>query len=133
MTLQKIFNTLEVMAQDVTPVAAARIAAAVVYKGDVISFGINEQKSDPFQAKYSKNALAIYRHAETSAIKKALKRLTPEELSRSTLHVCRVKYNRKGKFIRGLARPCEGCQKAITKFNINNVYFSCDGPEIKRL
>ena len=62
-------NVLSRMAADiVSPVGGnARLAACVVYKNDIVSFGLNEKKSHPFQAKYGKNSDAVYLHAETSA------------------------------------------------------------------
>jgi tRNA(Arg) A34 adenosine deaminase TadA len=129
-------SLLEKMAEDVVPVANARITAAISYKGDIISFGMNELKSDPFQAKYSKNEQAIYRHAETSAIKNAIKRAGKLDLSDYTLHVCRIKYDDaprgKKRFIRGLARPCEGCSKAIKRFGIKNTFYTCDDGSIEK-
>ena len=90
----RYINVLSRMAADITsPVGGnARLAACVVYKNDIVSFGLNEKKSHPFQAKYGKNSDAVYLHAETSAIKNALKYLSVEELADSSLYVCRVKF-----------------------------------------
>ena len=72
----KYLSVLEKMAEAV-PAAShrglrARLAACVVYKRDIVSFGINQLKSHPFQAKFSKNEDSIFLHAETDAIKNAL-------------------------------------------------------------
>lgn len=118
------------------PILRTRVAACLVYKNEIMSFGINRLKSHPFQAKFSKNSKSIFLHAETDAIKNALKRMTVEEISKSTLYVCRIKYNSSGKrkqFIAGLAYPCDGCQKAIATFNIKKVCYTCDDGGYKYL
>lgn len=127
----KYMNVLSKVAADISnPVGGnARLSACIVYKGDIVSFGINEMKSHPFQAKYGKNADSVFLHAETSAIKNALKYITQEELEKATLYVCRVKYMdyTKKQMIFGLSKPCPGCFRCINTFNIKNVVFSLDG------
>ena len=46
----KIFNETFKLAQAVEPVRGARIAAAVVHRGKIISYGFNHKKSHPFQS-----------------------------------------------------------------------------------
>lgn len=127
----KYMNMLSKVASDIIqPVGGnARLSACVVYKGDVVSFGINEMKSHPFQAKYGKNSDSVYLHAETSAIKNALKYITQEELEKATLYICRVKFMdyTKKQLIFGLSRPCSGCFRCISTFNIRHVVYSLDG------
>lgn len=124
----KFLNLLSKIATDIPNPYKTRIAAAVVYRGDVISIGINQKKSHPFQAKYSKHPESVYLHAETAAIKNAIKYLTVEELKDSILYVCRVKYydHTKRKMVFGLASPCPGCQKCIATFGIGTVIYSLD-------
>jgi tRNA(Arg) A34 adenosine deaminase TadA len=125
----KILNLLAKMAITVTPVANARFASAIVYKNDVVSFGTNAHKSHPFQARFGKNQDSIYLHSEINAIYNALKQTTTEILSKSTLYICRVKYESEFKenFIFGLSKPCLGCSRAISEFKIKNVIYSLDG------
>jgi len=106
----------------------ARLAACVVYKNDIVSFGINEMKSHPFQAKWGTNKEAIFLHAEVSAIKNALKQISLKEFEKSTLYVCRVRYEdwTKQKIVFGLSRPCDGCIRCISTFNLRSVYYSLD-------
>lgn len=118
-----IIKTLTRIAEDVAPVSNARIAAAIVYKGDIISIGVNSYKTDPLQAKYSKNEHAIYLHAEIAAIKKAKKILTNDQLRKSELFIVRRKTNN-GVFCDGLAKPCSGCQRAIETYGISKVHYS---------
>lgn len=118
-----IIKALTRIAEDVAPVSNARIAAAIVYKGDIISIGVNSYKTDPLQAKYSKNEHAIYLHAEIAAIKKAKKILTNDQLRKSELFIVRRKTNN-GVFCDGLAKPCSGCQRAIETYGISKVHYS---------
>jgi deoxycytidylate deaminase len=111
------------------PELTARLAAAIVYKGDIISIGVNKKKSHPFQLKYSKMPMSIFLHAETDAIKNAVKRVDLNTLSRSTLYISRVKYydSSRQQVLYGLAKPCDGCEKAIATFNIKHVCYSLNG------
>jgi tRNA(Arg) A34 adenosine deaminase TadA len=116
---------LSLLAEDVTPVGGQRIAACIVFKNKIVSFGTNNKRSDPFAVKYQKNPHAIYLHAETSAIKRSLKFLTPKQLRKSTLYICRVS-NKDGSW--ALAAPCLGCRRAIIEYGIKNIVFTV-GPE----
>lgn len=124
----KYMNLLAKMAVAVQPVAQARMAACLVFQNEIISFGVNQRKSHPFQALYGTNKDSIFLHAETDCIKNALKLITVEDLTKSTLYICRVKYEActKSKFIFGLAKPCPGCSRAIANFGIRNVFYSLD-------
>jgi tRNA(Arg) A34 adenosine deaminase TadA len=117
------------MAISVTPVANARMASAIVIKNDIIAFGVNNKKTHPMQAKYSKHCECVWMHAEITAIKNALKIIDIEQLTKATLYVARVKYtdSSKKKLIQGLAKPCSGCKMAIAAFDIRNVVYSVDG------
>lgn len=116
----RILNVLSSVASSVDRVANARLAAGLLYKGDFVSIGTNQSKSHPFQAQFTKHHEAIYLHAETDAIKNGLKVLSLTELSKCTLFVCRIKQDQSF----GLARPCEGCMRAIANFDIRRVYYT---------
>jgi hypothetical protein len=113
----------------------ARLAACLVYKNNIISYGINQMKSHPFQARFSRNSESIYLHAETDCIKNALRIIDINEISKSTLYICRIKYcdTSKKQLIWGLSKPCNGCAKAIATFNIKNVVYTCDNGFYKYL
>lgn len=123
---EKYMNILSKVAITVEPVAQARIAACIVYKNEIISFGINKKKSHPFQAKFGKNKDSIYLHAENDCIKNALRNLSVDEVAKSTLYICRVKFDMTKNFVFGLAKPCPGCARAIASFGIKNVIYSND-------
>jgi tRNA(Arg) A34 adenosine deaminase TadA len=128
MNRDQINEILFKLAQDMTPVANARIAAAIVLKGRIVSFGFNTYKTHPLAKLYSKNAFSVSLHAELMAIKNALKVVTPLDLERCSLYVVRVKYTDKTKTqeTTGLAKPCSGCAKAILAFNLREVIYSAD-------
>lgn len=130
---QKYLGILFKLAQDVAPVASARIAAAVVYRNEIVSFGVNQMKTHPFQNRFSKNSQSIFLHAETDAIKNALKYIDREELSKCSLYICRAKNNDNKKFVFGLSKPCVGCMRAIATFDIKKCIFSCDDGNYKEL
>lgn len=124
----KYLENLAKLAEDMTPVNSFRVAACIVYRNDVISYGFCSKKTHPFQKKFSKNELAISIHAENAAIVNALKKIEAKDFKKTTLYVARVKKEKphSNKFVFGLAKPCPGCMKAITAFGIKQVYFTCD-------
>lgn len=93
-----------------------RVLAIGLYKGSIISYGINHYtKSHPTQKKYALLANQpdrIFLHAEIDCINKAKKPI-------DTMIVLRV--NKVGNFVN--AMPCPICQKALEKGNIH-VYHS---------
>ena len=123
-----IFNETFKLAQSLEPVRGARISAAVVRKGKVVSFGYNHKKTHPFQAKFCKNKDAVFFHAEVHAIKNALKIICVDDLSKCDLYIVRAKRDRYNKrWLTGLSKPCSGCQKCIDLFDLNSVYYSKEG------
>lgn len=118
-------NTLFKLASSIEKVAGARIASSLVLKNSVLSFGFNQRKTHPFQAKFGKNVDSIYLHAEVDAIKNALKSYSLEDLKNSVLYICRSKTINK-LLVTGLAKPCDGCMRAIASFNIKRVVYSTD-------
>ena len=124
------YNILDILfetAKEVTPVANARVTSCIVFKGKIIAVGQCKEKTHPFQKQYSKHTEAIKLHAENDVIVKALKKISINDLKRSTLYVARAKkYNRGSKFIRGLAKPCTGCQSAIAAIGIKNVVYTTE-------
>ena len=131
----RYMNRLAEAAYNLSDCGNARHAACIVYKGDVIAYGINERKSHPFQAKYGKNEHSVFLHAETSAIKNALKIISTSELEKSTLYVCRVKWTDflKREMVFGLSKPCPGCFRCINTFNIKRVIYSLDNHNMAML
>jgi deoxycytidylate deaminase len=124
----KYLAILEKIAEDVEPVRSSKHSAAIVLKNNIISVGTNKIKTSPFQLRFAKNPAAIYLHAETCAICRAIKNISLDDLSRSTLYVLRVKKDRDaGKFVWGNSKPCDGCMTCISEFNINKLVYTIDG------
>jgi deoxycytidylate deaminase len=126
--ITEIFNETFKLAQSVEPVRGARIAAAVVRRGKVISYGYNHKKTHPFQTRFCKNPHAIFFHAEVHAIKNALKSVDVEDLYKCELYIVRAKRDKANrKWITGMSKPCSGCQKCIDLFDLKSVYYSIEG------
>lgn len=105
--------------------SSAKVVALITFKNRVISIGYNSEKTHPLQGQYQKNQHAIHIHAEIDAIRKAASILTPEQFTKSTMIIMRVKKN--GHW--GLSKPCVGiknlgCNAAIKAFGIGKVYYS---------
>ena len=125
-----IFNQLFEQAKQTPCVSKARLVAAIVYKGKIISTGCNSYKTHPLQKKFADRTDRIYLHAEIEAIARALRLRPYSILSSSDLYVVRAKMtgpSGRGIWTTGLAKPCEGCARCIASFNIRNVYYSREG------
>lgn len=109
-------------------VAGSRHAAAIVLKNEIISVGINRDKTHPIQDLYKKNQHAKLMHAEIDAIRQALRLVDEADLMRCDLYIVRVKYaDRKRKVqLHGGSKPCCGCMRAINRFRFRNVYYTTD-------
>lgn len=128
---RRIIKDLFTLAQDIEPVAAARVAAMITINNREVGFGFNSRKTDPFQKKFGRNSDAICLHAEIMAIKNSIKRIDREDFKNATIYIARAKKCQKTKkFIYGLAKPCPGCMRAISAFNFKRVVYTCDGGEI---
>lgn len=126
---EDILSNLATIAAGIKPVGKMRLAAALAYRGKIVSIGTNERKTHPLAAKYAKNPMANYLHAEVSAIKNALRTHDLDDIRRSTLYVCRVKHPSPAdkSWVWGLSCPCEGCTQAIIDFDISRVVYSDEG------
>lgn len=128
-----------------------RLAALLVVGKRVVSVGYNQEKTHPFQTRFQRHEDAVFLHAETDAINKAIKELGLERASReeiskafkkATLYIYRVKspglrYSRddsRSPMVSGLAKPCAGCEQAIRYYGINRVVYSvnCEVKENER-
>jgi deoxycytidylate deaminase len=129
----KVIDTLLKLAEDSSDEngCKANHAACIVSRNTIVSFGFNQRKTHPFQAKYGKNDEAIYWHAESNAIHNALKRISKEDLARSVLYVVRVKSDEDdhSKVIPAISKPCEGCMRAIRDYGIREVIYTEDSEQ----
>ena len=130
---RRMLDTLRIMAMDVAPVRGAKLAAALMHRNQIISFGINQFRTHPLQARFGKNSEAIFLHAEIDSIRNALMHTTADTLTRATLFVVRVKKTEsgpRGKWCAGSACPCEGCSRAIANFGIRRVIASTNQEKV---
>jgi cytidine deaminase len=131
MNIDKHFKHLINLAEGIEePVKCFRLAAGVIHKNMLISTGVNSYKTDPFQARFGSTEHAIHLHAEVSAIKTSLRKLSVDDLQKATLVVVRVKKKDHNKIYRAtMAKPCVGCQRCLAEFGIKNVFYSgeCGG------
>ena len=129
---QKVIKFLRQIAKDNVPIVGtkqtARLSAAIVVKGDIISLGFNQMKTHPLAARFSKHDEAVYQHAEINAIVNAFSQDYKVDLSNATLFVQRVKrISRATKDMQdGMAKPCKGCMAAIEAFGFKRVVYSTD-------
>ena len=124
---RKYIKILMKIAEGLPLSACARVAACIVIKNELIAIGVNESKTHPLAKRFSKNAHAIYLHAEIAAIKNALRLIHVDDLKSATLYVARAKRaSRDGPWVEGIAAPCEGCARAIMSFGIRKVVYTPD-------
>lgn len=124
----KLINEAYLIATDVIPVGNARVAAILTKRNEILSYGINSSKTNPFAAKFSRNPDAVMLHAETAAIRNALKKYELDELEGTTMYVARARKisTHDHNYTFGMAKPCAGCQRALTLFGIKKVYHTGD-------
>lgn len=120
-----IFNDLKILARSGTH-PKVWIASALVYRNKVVSYGVNQMKTHPYQKRYGKNVDSIFWHSETSAIYTADKRIKFNKFEDSILYVARIKYDssEKTNFVSGLASPCPGCLQCIKDYGIKKVIYT---------
>lgn len=126
MTHETILRELIGRASVLPRVGKSRVIAAIYSKGKEIALATNSYKTDPFQAKFGSSPMCIYKHAEISVIKRAIKHLGIKGLRKCTLYVCRAKFNNERELLWGLAKPCSGCLRAIYQFGLKRVVYSED-------
>lgn len=123
---QRYLSDLVTLATAIPRAGAASISAALVMNNKIVSYGFNSYKTHPFQKKFGKNKDAVCIHAEIDAIKNALKKVNVDDLKYATLYIARAKNKDQNskKDHWGLSKPCEGCCRAISSFNIKKVYYT---------
>jgi len=100
----------------------AKIGAAIVIDGVVVSVGTNIRKSHPLQQKYDRfrnekpEDIPHYLHAEIAAIVRA----KDFDLSKAEVFVYRM--NGDGNL--GMCRPCPACMKALIDHGVKVVAYT---------
>tara|TARA_B100000287_G_scaffold411946_1_gene441888 strand:- start:68 stop:403 length:336 start_codon:yes stop_codon:yes gene_type:complete len=85
----------------------------IVYRGKIVGKGYNTYINSNCNDKLSL-------HAEVSAIKDALKKISANELKKCDLIVIRI--NKIGNYLN--SKPCSNCTNYINKFCIKKVFYS---------
>ena len=107
----------------------ARLAAGLYVKNELICVGVNSRKTSPLQKQFGKNDEAICNHAEIATIRRALNRMSDDELrdAKTTLYIARSRRTKSGGvLVHGGAAPCKGCQEAIKAYKINRIVYTTD-------
>jgi tRNA(Arg) A34 adenosine deaminase TadA len=131
---RRFINMAANLAQDIGQFGNARVYALAVYKNEIIGSGFNSSKSHPIALKFARNHNkdCIFPHSEVMALHAASKRLDLNDFKKVTLYVARVKQEKRGgPFIWGLAKPCEGCERAIQAFGVKRVVFTTDNSSME--
>jgi len=110
-------NLLLKLAKTHSGTAGAKVVASLEKKGRTLAIGMNRRKTHPLAKRFGKNSEAIFLHAEVDAIVKAVAIYGAEGVRGSTLRVARALKDGSP----ALAKPCEGCQRAIIAFEIEEV------------
>ena len=129
MNHEKILKNLLILASDNYRFnKSAKLAAAIVYRNETISYGFNDIKTHPLQHKFYKNVHALHLHAEIDELKNAIKRITLEQLKSSTLYIARSRIINNVN-VSGNSKPCLGCLSAILAFQIPRVFYTLDATD----
>ena len=123
----RVFQILDrICESQESPAFRKRIAAALVHKNNILSVGVNKTKTHPFQARHSHHPEKLFLHAETDCLSRAIRQMSPRDISRATLYISRIKLDDLGNYSRGIAKPCLGCQKSIASLGISKVCYTTD-------
>lgn len=101
-------------------VRSSRHAAAILYKGQIISIGNNKRKSHPIMCKFNKSSPKIFLHAEVDAIVKCINAHGLDIFPDTTLYVLRMT---KSGYV-GSSEPCQICKEIIKSVGISTVFWS---------
>lgn len=123
----KLLNTLCRMYEYIytdKPYKHTKTVSFLVYKGKVISFGINSDKTSPLQKHYRVMTDLRYienfidkEHSEINCLRKI-----DTDINWAKVEIVVISKKRDGEF--RLARPCDVCMAAIRDFGIHKVYYT---------
>jgi len=130
---ERTIKQLHEIASSVPRVSRGRLAAAVVYRREIVAIGFNQYKTHPLQKLYAKNSDSICLHAEVHAISRASKVLKQSEFGLSSIYIARSKLGPGKAEVFGLARPCPGCFSCILAFGIRKVCYTNNNGEFEWL
>jgi deoxycytidylate deaminase len=118
---ERLLDLAIIAARDSTAeICRFRLAAIVAHKNRVIAIGYNRRKTHTIANTFRRRDGAMAIHAEVDALAKASAQIG--DLSGCDLYVARVLVDQTV----AMAKPCEGCQRAVAAFNIRRVYYTVD-------
>ena len=106
-----------------------KVCALVVIKKKIVSVGFNSGKNHPIAKRFARDNREdlLVPHAETRALLNASKKIEIEDFRKATVYVARATMTGdKGYYIWGLAKPCNGCHRAISFFGVKRVVYTCN-------
>ena len=106
------------------PYKHTKTVSFLVYRGKVVNFGINSDKTSPMQNKYRLRTDLKYienfidkEHSEVNCLRKV-----DENINFDKCELVIISKKRDGDF--RLARPCDVCMSAIKDFGISKIYYT---------
>lgn len=106
------------------PYKHTKTVSFLVYRGKVVNFGINSDKTSPMQNKYRLRTELKYienfidkEHSEVNCLRKV-----DENINFDKCELVIISKKRDGNF--RLARPCDVCMSAIKDFGISKIYYT---------
>jgi len=96
----------------------------IVYKGDIISSGYNQNKTHPLQKVYNKeryeeDSTPHYMHAEIHALSSVI---NDTSINWKKVHIYLYRISKKNVY--ALARPCPACMKLIHHLGIRHIHYT---------
>lgn len=118
LSTKNIFEKVNNKLDEAEQIGGSRHCAAIVHKGEILSFGFNKRKTHPLMLKFQVNIPEKqYLHAEIDAIRQIK--------DKSILTECEIYVSRKSRGNNiGNSEPCPICRNAIRYYGIKKVYWT---------
>lgn len=116
----RVYSVLVRESRKADVVKSSYHAAAIVYRNQILSIGVNKRKTHPAMARYQENVNRIYLHAEVDALIKFMNRYSVDLLPDCSLYVLRT--TKSGRVAD--SKPCSGCMRMIDALQVGNTYWT---------
>lgn len=121
--LNRLVKMYDVIYTD-KPYKHTKTVSFLVYRGKIVNFGINSDKTSPLQNKYRLRTdlkkidnFIDKEHSEINCLRK-----TDNSVNFDKCDIVIISKKRNGEF--RLARPCDVCMSAIKDYGIENIYYT---------
>ena len=119
----KFFRMAKKAMQNSTFSGRAKIGCAIIYRGNVLAFGSNTDKTTPTQRKYNDwRFVDCGTPAKTHAEIGALKRIRWLDIDFSRVYLYIYREDKAGHM--AMARPCASCMAYIKELDIHHVCYT---------